>query len=90
VVQVIAVPAALALPLLFLSMAVRTVALEEVWIGRIQHALGIGGLACLTWLALRAVAAIEGRILREHPIEVADNLAARRVQTQTRVIAGVI
>ncbi|HLM52905.1 MAG TPA: mechanosensitive ion channel domain-containing protein [Pseudoxanthomonas sp.] len=90
VVQVIAVPAALALPLLFLSMAVRTVALEEVWIARIQHALGIGGLACLTWLALRAVAAVEGRILREHPIEVADNLAARRIQTQTRVIAGVV
>ena len=90
VVQVIAVPAALALPLLFLSMAVRTVALEEVWIARIQHALGIGGLACLTWLALRAVAAIERRILREHPIEVADNLAARRIQTQTRVIASVV
>ncbi len=90
VVQVIAVPAALALPLLFLSLAVRAVPLDDAWIARVQHALGIGGLVCLTWLALRAVAAVEGRILRDHPVEVADNLAARRVQTQTRVIASVI
>lgn len=90
VVQVIAVPAAVALPLLFLSIAVQATPLSARWMAWIQHALAIGGLLCLTWLAVRAVGAVERRILRDHPIEVADNLSARRVQTQTRVISGVV
>lgn len=89
VAQVFAVPAAVALPLLFLGIAVATTPLSETSIARIQHALGIGVLACLVWLAMRAVRAIEQRIVRDHPVDVADNLAARRVQTQTRVIGGV-
>jgi small-conductance mechanosensitive channel len=88
--KVIAVPAAVALPLLFLGLAVSATPLPQEWIARIQHVLGLGGLACLVWLAVRAVRAIEQRILREHPVDVADNLIARRVQTQTRVISGVM
>lgn len=88
--QVIAVPTAVALPLLFLGIAVAATPLPQVWIARIQHVLGLGGLLCLVWLAVRAVRAIEQRILREHPVDVADNLVARRVQTQTRVISGVV
>jgi small-conductance mechanosensitive channel len=90
VVQVIAIPAAVALPLLFLAVAVAATPLAPDTIGRIQHWLGIGVLLSATWLAVRAVGAVELRILREHPVDVEDNLAARRVQTQTRVIAGVI
>jgi small-conductance mechanosensitive channel len=90
VVQVIAIPAAVALPLLFLAVAVAATPLAPDTVGRIQHWLGIGVLLCTTWLAVRAVGAVELRILREHPVDVEDNLAARRVQTQTRVIAGVI
>ncbi len=90
VVQVIAIPAAVALPLLFLAVAAAATPLAPDTIGRIQHWLGIGVLLSATWLAVRAVGAVELRILREHPVDVEDNLAARRVQTQTRVIAGVI
>ncbi|WP_407354549.1 mechanosensitive ion channel family protein [Luteimonas sp. R10] len=90
VAQVVAVPAAVALPLLFLSIAVTATPLPDTWSSRIQHWLGIGGLLCLTWLAVRAVGAIERRILREHPVDIEDNLSARRVQTQTAVISRVI
>lgn len=90
VVQVIAVPAALALPLLFLMLAVEATPLSAATTAQAKHWLGIGVLLCVTWLAVRAVGAVEARILREHPVDVEDNLAARRVQTQTRVIAGVI
>jgi len=89
VVQVIATPAAVALPLLFLSIAIRATPLPESWLDRVQHGLGIGVLLCLTWLAVRAVGAVERRILREHPVEVADNLDARRIQTQTRVLSRI-
>lgn len=90
IVQVIATPAAVALPLLFLSIAVRATPLPADWIERIQHWLGIGGLLCLTWLAVRSVGAVERRILREHPVEIADNLRARRVQTQARVLSRIV
>jgi small-conductance mechanosensitive channel len=86
---VIATPAAVALPLFFLSIAVAGTSLPDAWISRIQHWLGVGGLLCVTWLAVRAIGAIELRILREHPLDTVDNLRARRVQTQTRVLGRV-
>lgn len=89
VAQVVSIPAAVAIPLLFLGLAVATTPLPAPWIARLQHAIGISLLLCLAWLAVRAVRAIERRIIREHPVDVADNLAARRVLTQTRVISGV-
>jgi small-conductance mechanosensitive channel len=90
VVRVIAVPAALALPLLFLANAVRATPLSPATVAQLQHWLGIGVLLCMVWLAVRVVDALQARILREHPVDIEDNLAARRVQTQTRVIARVV
>lgn len=89
IVEVVAVPAAVALPLVFLGIAVRATPLPPGWIALLQHWLGIGVLLCVTWLAVRTVGALQRRIVREHPLEVADNLAARRMQTQARVMGGV-
>ena len=86
----VAVPAAVALPLFFLGLAVNATPLPPVWIARIQHLLGVGGLACLTWAFMRAVGALEARIVARNPVDVADNLHARRVQTQTRVIGRAV
>src|SRR5690625_1624865 len=49
VVTAIAIPAAVALPLLFLSLAVNATPLPPHWAAGIQHWVGIGGIACLTW-----------------------------------------
>lgn len=87
--EVIAVPAAVALPLFFLSIAMATTPLPQAWLSRTQHWLAIGGLLCLTWLAVRAIGAVERGILRRYPVDVADNLEARRIQTQTRVLGRV-
>lgn len=86
----VAAPAAFALPLLFLSLAVAATPLPEVWIDRIQHLLGVGGLACVTWALVRGVGAIEQRIIARNPVDVVDNLHARRIQTQTRVIGRAV
>src|SRR5690606_13170322 len=64
VARVVAAPAAVAVPLLFLSLAVRGTPMPEAWAARTEHWLGIGGLLCLTWLAVRMVGAVEQRILR--------------------------
>lgn len=90
VVRVIAVPAAVALPLAFLALAMAATPLSAETVARVQHWLWVGVLLTVVWLAVRAVDAVEARIIREHPVDVEDNLAARRVQTQTRVIARVV
>ncbi|MBN8727903.1 MAG: mechanosensitive ion channel [Xanthomonadales bacterium] len=85
----IAAPAALTLPLFFLLVAVQATPLRPEWAKPMRHALAVAGLLALTWLAVRLIGAIEQRILRQHPVDIADNLAARRVQTQTRVLSRV-
>lgn len=90
IVEVVAVPASFALPLVFLGIAISLTPLPGPLTDRLQHFIGLGVLGCMVWLAVRAVSAFEARILREHPVDVVDNLAARRVQTQTGVIASVI
>lgn len=47
-------------------------------------------IASLTWLAMRAVSAIGEAVIRSHPSNVSDNLEARRVATQTRVLARAV
>jgi small-conductance mechanosensitive channel len=88
--QVVAVPAAVGLPLLFLSLALNATPIDPELLGQLRHWIAIGGMVCLTWLVARAVGAVEERILLEHPVDVEDNLAARRIQTQARVISRVI
>src|SRR5690606_22767147 len=88
-VRVIAVPAAVGLPLAFLALAVSATPLPPAVAAAARHWLWLGVLLSATWLAVRAVEAIQARIVREHPVDVEDNLAARRVQTQARVIARV-
>ena len=44
----------------------------------------------MTWFAMRAVGALAQAIVQTHPTNVSDNLEARRVQTQTRVLARTV
>lgn len=79
-------PVRLLLPLLGLQ-AVWTAASDEVlFIGAARHVTGLLIIGCVTWMALRALRGIEQVILLSNPVNVADNLRARRIQTQTRVL----
>ena len=88
-VRVVTVPMAFALPLLFVSVAVRTVPMPESQLELWIHLLRLALLACVTWLLVRIVGAIESSILRRNPMEIADNLHARRIQTQARVLSRI-
>lgn len=78
------------------------VALQSVWqaapgdillIGQVRHGNALLVLAVLTWLALRALSGIAHGVAARHSLDVADNLYARRIQTQTRLLvraAGVM
>jgi len=52
----------------------------------IQHVLVVALLIAATWLALRCVGTLEMVAIRRYPLDVADNLAARRMITQVRVL----
>lgn len=51
-----------------------------------SHVFVVVLLLGLTWLAIAAVGAFQRRVLRKYPVDIEDNLAARRVQTQARVL----
>ena len=78
----IVVPAALALPL-FLMQAVSATPLPPSAVARQRTGSGSG--SCCAWSGWRCAWWRRwARILREHPVDVEDNLAARRIQTQAR------
>lgn len=82
----VAAPIQLLVPLLALQ-AVWTGASDEIpFISVLRHATLLLIIANLTWLGLRAVSAVQQVVLRLNPVDVSDNLRARRIQTQTRVL----
>ena len=52
-----------------------------------RHGIRVALLAALTWLAVRAISGIERAINLRHPADIEDNLHARQVQTQTKVLS---
>ena len=75
------------LPLLAVTLALRS------WppgpspsMALLQHLLLIGLLAVATWLVVRCIGAFEDAAISRYPMDAADNLQARRVVTQVRVL----
>lgn len=71
-------------------------ALQVVWqaaqdalqvIGTVRHANGVLLIAAITWLVIGAISGVAAGVQRLHPATIEDNLNARRVQTQTQVLA---
>jgi len=52
----------------------------------IQHVLVVALLMAVTWLVLRCLGTLELVAMRRYPLDVDDNLAARRMITQVRVL----
>jgi len=53
----------------------------------VRHLSALLLIAALTWLGLRCVRAVVQTIIELNPADAPDNLQARRIQTQTRVLA---
>lgn len=75
------------------------VALQAVWqvaphdfplIDGVRHANVLLLLTCLTWLGLRVVRGATKGLMALHPLQVEDNLNARRIHTQARVLANTL
>jgi len=58
-------------------------------LGAVQHVNGVLLIAALTWLCTGAIGGIADGVIARYPSQAADNLSARRIQTQTRVLSRI-
>jgi len=74
------------------------VALQAVWQGApddlqsiqgVRHVTGLLLIAAVTWLAVSAVRGVAEGVIKLHPVDGSDNLQARRIHTQTRVLSRI-
>lgn len=79
--------AVFAFPLMALQ-AVWTAAPDHLrWIANIRHANGLCLIAALTFLAMGVIGGLADGLIARHPATMQDNLHARRIQTQARVLS---
>ena len=76
-------------PLLTVAVALRvTPDVDSLrWIGGVHQLLLVALIATATWLVVRCIGALEDLAIRLHPIDLSDNLRARSVVTQVRVLS---
>lgn len=86
-VEYTAVPARAALPLIALHVVMAGAPDELRFVGSGREITALLLIVALTWLGVRAVAGIAEAVIGLHPANVGDNLHARQIHTQTRVLA---
>lgn len=79
-------PLYLLLPLLGVQTVLSSAPDDLLFIEPLRRLTSLVLIGTFTWLGLRAVDAVQQVILLRHPVDIADNLQARRIQTQTRVL----
>ncbi|GAB7537246.1 mechanosensitive ion channel family protein [Burkholderia sp. 3C] len=80
-------PALAVLSFLVLEFLSLQVADELSHAGGLRTLSAVGLIIALTWLLMRLAAAVGEAIVQANPVDRADNLAARRIHTQARVLA---
>jgi small-conductance mechanosensitive channel len=79
-------PVHVLIPLLGLRAVLGSAPNDLTFIDPARHFTTLAIIATVTWFFLRIISATQEIIIQRHPVNVADNLAARRVQTQTKVL----
>jgi small-conductance mechanosensitive channel len=76
-------------PLLILQLAWQAADDDLTGIATVRHANSVLLIMGLTWLAMALIRGVADGILARHPADVGDNLAARSIHTQTRVLSRI-
>lgn len=83
-------PAKLILPLLAAVVALPTLPLPYRAMTVLRHITGLGLIASGAWLAISLLGVVDDAVALKFPVDVKDNLSARRVQTQVKVLQRII
>jgi small-conductance mechanosensitive channel len=76
--------------LFLLQVILRTYAIMSPGLALMLHLNALLLIAALTWLGVRCVHAVADTIIELNPADSPDNLQARRIQTQTKVLARTV
>ncbi|WPB59044.1 mechanosensitive ion channel family protein [Xylophilus sp. GOD-11R] len=87
IVRAIQRPTRLLLPVLALQVVWQAARDDMDFILNIRHLNGLVLIATVTWLAISAINGLAAGIIAQHPADVDDNLQARRIHTQARVLS---
>jgi small-conductance mechanosensitive channel len=87
IVETIDAPAGIALPLFGLQAVWQGAPDEMDRIAAVRHVNGVLLILAMTWLAMAAVSGLAKGVIARHPTNVADNLQARRIETQARILS---
>lgn len=90
VARAVEAPAHLLLYLLALGLAWQQRPEGLAWVSGVERLFSLLFIAVLTWLLARAVHGVARGVAEANPLAVADNLAARRIQTQTQVLSRTV
>jgi small-conductance mechanosensitive channel len=80
-------PASFAAPLLAMQIAWQAAPDTLVHIGTVRHVNGLLLIAAMTALIMAAISGIAQGVIERNPTDLEDNLHARRIETQTRVLS---
>lgn len=75
------------LPLIALQLVWQAASDDLRYIGSVRHLNGLLVIAGVCWLLIAAVRGLANGIIAQHPADVEDNLTARRIATQARVLS---
>lgn len=73
-------------PLLAALLVLPVLPLRPQIVGPLQHGLGLGLIASAAWLVILIADVFSDAVAAKYQIDTADNLTARRIQTQTHVL----
>lgn len=82
-------PLQLLLPVVALQLALQGMPDGLAGLTAAEHANGVLTIVAITWLAVAALRGVGDGMIALHPATAADNLVARRIQTQTRVLVRI-
>lgn len=80
-------PMQLVMPLLFLQFVLFAAPGEWKLIPYARHGVGLIFIFALTWLVVSAISGVAATIAALKPVSASNNLEARRIHTQTRIVA---
>ncbi len=78
------------LPLLALLAAVPYIKLPEYVLTPVERGLGLGLIAAVAWLVILFSEVVSDVVASRYRVDVADNLTARRIQTQIEVLHRIV
>ncbi|MDB5968528.1 MAG: mechanosensitive ion channel protein MscS [Hydrocarboniphaga sp.] len=79
-------PLTAAVALLALNLVFQAASDQLIFIAQVRHGAGVLWIGAVTWLLLRSVSVAGATIVKLNPFDAADNLRARSVLTQARVL----